>query len=97
MAACFSFLVLFQIHTEATCDLSVSSEISHTSDADGSLHSFQPAAAESSLSPLRQVCLSCPQDHLICTVALISKQNEDCNSRKFYGLQIVTDLVDLVI
>lgn len=88
MAACLSLLVLSWIHTKATCDLSILSEISHTSDADGSLHSFKQAAARGYLSSLGQVDLSGPKDHLTCAVALLSKQNEGNNSRKFYGLHI---------
>lgn len=97
MAACFSFLVLSWIHTKATCDLSKSSEVSHTRDTDGSLHGFKQAAAKSYLSSLRQVHLSSLRDHLMCAVALLSKQNEHNNLRMFYGLHIFFNLVDLVI
>lgn len=41
--------------------------------------------------------VSSPKDHLIFAVALLSKQNKDNNSRKFYGLHIFIDLVDFVI
>ena len=72
MATYFSFLILSWIHTQATCDLSKSSEVSHTRDTDGSLHSFKQAAAKSYLSSLRQVHLSSLRDHLISAVALNS-------------------------
>ena len=98
MATCFSFLILSWSHTKATCDLSKSSEVSHTRDTDGSLHSFKQAAAKSYLSSLRQVHLSSLRDHLISAVALLSKQNEHNNLRKFYALHFfVLNLVDLVI
>lgn len=40
--------------------------------------------------------LSSPSNHLIFAVALLSEQNEDNNSRKFYEPHIFVDLADLV-
>ena len=93
MAACFSFLVLSWIHTKATCDLSKSSEVSHTRDTDGSLHGFKQAAAKSSLFSET----ICQVSEIISCVLLLSKQNEHNNLRMFYGLHIFFNLVDLVI
>lgn len=76
MAACLSFLVLSWIHRKATCDMFILSEISHTSNADGSLHSFKQAAAKSSLSSLQQADVSSPKDHPICAAALLGKQKQ---------------------
>lgn len=54
------------------------------------------AAAQGSLSSLRQVDLSSSKEHLICAVAPLSDQKKNNISRKFYGLHFVIDLVDLV-